>query len=109
MDCLKRNLPEVKYLQNHVASNKKRLYLMTASKDFINCLNQIVLNILFSHKNGLELNSKEKKMLQPYHHNMKKFILTKKATEKRKILTSKCIEAVLATIIDIAERLEIEH
>ena len=108
MDCLKRNLPELRYILLHVSLSQKRNYLKTASPDLMTCINEIIINLLFSHKNGIELTASQKKKLQQHKVALKKFIVTNKISEKRKLLTGKAIDAVLSTIVSIAKELEIE-
>ena len=60
MDCLKRNLAELKYISQHVHNKKKKQYLISATPNLIVCMNEIIINLLFSHKNGIALSSEQK-------------------------------------------------
>ena len=102
MDDLKRSLPELRYVFHHLKKNERVDYIRTASAGLIECLNQIIINLLYSHKNGMNLTSSQIKKLKPHKSVMKKFISTKSFSVKRKLLKNSALSAILEVIIAFA-------
>ena len=109
MDDFKRSLPELRYIYYHLNDQERVNYIRSASSDLIDSINEVILNLLFSHKNGLKLTKSQMKTLRPYKAVMKKFILSKSLSIKRNLLKKAALRAILATIIAFASKANIEN
>ena len=83
--------------------------MMTASDDLIRCMDEILINLLYSQKNGIKLSSKQKNELQPYRRKMEKYILVKSLKKKRELLSARALQTIFTTILRIVKNLGIEH
>ena len=108
MEDLKRCLPELKHILYDLDAVEREAYIKKASSIIIQCINEIIINFLYSHKNGLNLNKTQIDRLKPYHTEMKKCVLTKTIAGKKKLLKNNLLNAVLTTIIEVVCDLEIE-
>ena len=64
--------------------------------------------MLYSHKNGLNLNETQLNRLKPRQTDMKKYVLTRSNLKKKRILKNNLLKDLLNTIIEVATDLEIE-
>ena len=109
MECLKQTLPELRYLYYHMNRKERNEYIQSASPKLMQCLNEIVINLLYSHKNGLNLSKNELKKLSPYKNAMKKIVLSKSVSAKRKLLKNSLLEILLSTILAIVSDRDLEN
>ena len=102
MHILVECLSELRYLGS-LRGKKLVKYIHNASKRLIDCLQQIALNILFSHRTGMSIKPKDLKKLKPHKKSLVSLIHSKNHKKKRKILKKGGVVlgllSVLATVI----------
>ena len=106
MENLKRCLPELKHIL-YLDTKKRQSYIKKASSSIIKCINEIVINLLYSHKNGLHLTKTQINRLKPHQNQMKNYVLTK-TIKKKTLLKNNLLFVLVKTIVEIAIDLEIE-
>ena len=110
MECLKRRLPELRFLYMHLKGNKKEKRLYTMNNAMVTCLTQISLNLLYSNKNGLALTKTQKNKLAPYKRILEKLIRSKSIKEKKVLLRKRgLVLAMLSILFQIAIRYRIDE
>ena len=108
MEVLKQCLPELRHVLYDLDADEREVYIKNASPLIIQCINEIVINLLYSHKNGIKLNRIQLDRLRNHQTQMKKYVLTKTVMKKRKLLKNNLLTDLLTTIIEVVNDLEIE-
>ena len=108
MEELKRCLPELRYLLQHLNSHERVAYIKTGSDRITNCLTEVGLNLMYSNKNGLPLTSDHIQQLKPFKREIKKLILSKTVGQRKKLLKEKLVDCLLSVILSVVSTLELE-
>ena len=78
-------LPELRYLATLKGKRLSR-YIHSATPRLINCLQQLALNILYSHKNGLNIEKRKLKKIKKHKKNLVKLINSPDTAAQKRIL-----------------------
>ena len=108
MEHLKRCIPELRYLKVQLDLQQRDEYVKASKPELINCLVQVVLNLMYANKNGLPLTQTHIELLKPFKNIMKKIIGSKVTATKKKLLSPELVEVILTIIIEVVDDLELD-
>ena len=100
MHILLESWPEIRYLRE-LPERQIRSYIDRAAPQMIDCLHQIVLNLLYSgaEKNGISLSTAHIKKLKKHKNHMVKLAKTTNKKKQRKLLKKGGMVLELLTVL----------
>lgn len=99
MEKVKKNLPELRYLYFYVKKGKRVDYVKYANSEFIECLWQIGLNLVFSNKNNIKLKKKDLDLLRKNRLALKRLIRADSVKERKASLTNTVLDTLLSIFV----------
>ena len=99
MKKLKHCMPQLRYLFFYIKKIKRSGYIKYANSDLVDCLWQIRLNLMFSHKNGIKLTNAQIALMHRYKKGLKQLLVAKSIEEKKKKLSNDIIDILLTIFI----------
>ena len=100
MEILNDCLAEIRYFLSLSKSQKKK-FLDKASPQFIECLHQVAINLLYAHKdmNGLTLDVSHIKALKKHRSTLLRLVKAKRPAHHRRLLKKGGSATALLTIL----------
>lgn len=100
MEILKDCLPEIRYFLS-LSKLQKKKFLNKASPQFIQCLHEVAINLLYAHKdmNGLTLDTSHIKSLKKHRSTLLRLVKAKRPAHHRKLLKIGGSATVLLSIL----------
>ena len=98
MHILVECLPALRYVQT-LKNGRLKSYLNRCSPRILDCLQQIALNILFSHKNGMKIKKEKIKRLKRHKKDLIRLVHSTDINKKRQILKKGGLVLGLLTVM----------
>ena len=108
MELLRQCLPQLRYIRYYLKGKKLETYLKTVSNSIVKCIAQISLNLMYSHKNGINLNKLQIKKLKPFEKSMKALFTLKSVKKQKKLLKKPLVYTLLSVMLPIADKMGID-
>ena len=108
MELLRQCLPQLRYIRYYLKGKELETYLKTVSNSIVKCIAQISLNLLYSHKNGININKSQIKKLKPFKKSMKELVTLKSVKKQKKLLKKPFVYALLSVMLPIVGEMDID-